>query len=135
MSTDAVYTTVRAFLEQNWDRGSAAMTWENEEFTPPQSAWIFVAMDDSAYDQISIGSGNPATELWRETGAVLFRVNVPEGAGTLKADQLVSELRALMLGLYLPNNIRFDSMPTVGRGRGEDGTWYGVWLRCGWIRD
>ncbi len=136
MSTDAVYTTVRAFLEANWDRAAAPMAWENEEFTPPtRLPWIFVVMDDSDYDQMSIGTGSPTTELWRETGGLLFRVSVPAGSGTLVADRLVSDLRYMMLGLQLPNDIRFDSMPTVGRGRGEDGVFYGVWLRCGWIRN
>jgi len=141
VSTYDVLTAVRGYLESNWDIAAVPIAWENEEFVPPSRPggggipWIYVALDDTDFEQISIGSGAPETELWRETGAVLFRVNVPVNAGTLDADRIIGDLRNLMLGLTLPANIRFESMPTVGRTRGEDGNWYGIWLRVAWVSD
>lgn len=136
MTVEAVYQAVRTFLEDNWDTDKAALTWENEPFQPPSGEpWIFVEMDDSDYEQMSLGSGAPALELWRETGAVLFRVNVPINSGVVKAGELISDLRALMRGVYLPDNTIFTSMPTAGRGAGDDGNWYGFFLRVLWTRD
>lgn len=137
MSSDVVYSAVRAHFTANWT--ATVVIWDNEASQPPNpasvSSWLFITEDDSDFDQISIGSGSSATELWRETGAVLIRINVKQGTGLLLASQLVTQVRTFLLGLELPGAIRFDSMPTVGRGQHEDGNWYGIWLRAGWTRN
>jgi hypothetical protein len=96
---------------------------------------VFVALDDSDFSQESIGAGSAQANLWRETGALLFRINTPIDTGTLRADALVAQIRNLMLGLILPNNIHFTDMPTVGRSAAEDGNWYSVWVRVLWVSD
>jgi hypothetical protein len=140
MSTYDVYTALRGYIESIWDFSAIPIAWENEEFKPPSTdgfgqPWVFIQLDDTDFEQESIGSGAPETELWRETGAVLFAVHVPVNSGTLRADAIIGDIRNMMLGLTLPANIRFQSMPTVGRGRGEDGNWYRIWLRVGWVSD
>ncbi len=140
MSSDTIYTAVHDYLSLQWT--STPIAWENEAFTPPIAndgspmPFLIVEIEGTGYDQMSIGSGGSATELWRESGTVFGHVLVPAGTGSTVARQLATAFITLLRGLRLPPNVRFQSM-SIGAGQtgSENGALWGMTAWADWIRD
>jgi hypothetical protein len=139
MSSDIVFAAVHDFLAVQWT--ATPIAFENEPFVPPVTGgiplpFIIVEVEGTQYDQLSIGSGASATDLWRESGAVIAHVMVRAGTGSLIARQLAMALATLLKGLVLPPSIRFQDL-SIGAGQAgsEDGNYWCMTLRAEWIRD
>lgn len=141
MSSATVYTAIKSFLTANWS--ATPIQWENETFEIPQpteypatpASWLSVEFSGGAYEQMSIGSGSPANERWKEGGSVLIYALVQSGAGTLVCHQHVETLIGLFKGLVLPNGLLIQSMRPGDGGPGdENGNWWQIPLRIHWDR-
>lgn len=129
MSTVAVYSAVRAYLEASWT--DTPLVFENEA-ADPASSYVYVEVFSNSYDQISIGSGSPSTERWREEGAILLHVHVELGTGGLLPHQHATALTNLLKGLELPGDVRFRGM-SIGPGE-TDGQFFRLTCRAEWVR-
>lgn len=143
MSSDVVYTTIRAQLEPSWT--ACPILWENEKFpTDPDPgdktvAWIAVEISGSLYQQASIGSVPVSSNLWREEGAVWFHVFVPAGTGSVKARQLAKQICDVFKAASLTTTLgalRFYG-GSIGMGEKlpEDGNWWRVSATLDWKAD
>jgi hypothetical protein len=141
MSSDVVYSAVRAWFDANWT--ATPVAWENETFEPPvltaypaaPAAWLEVELIGNSYDQMSIGAGGGAAERWAEGGAVLIFGLVQAGAGSLVIRAHLTRLAEQLRGLELPGGIRFRSMAIGDGGPGDDdGNFWQLTLRADWLR-
>lgn len=140
MSTDVVYTAVRTFLEAQWTQ--TGLAWENEAFTPQTDAngnplpYVSVEIAGNIYHQMSIGTGAPSNDLWREEGHVWLHVFVPTGSGSLTGRQLATALVDLFRGTTLDPAIEFrDISVGLGQPSSEDGAWWELSCSIEWIRN
>lgn len=129
MSTVTVLSAVRTFLEANWV--ATPLVFDNEA-ADPSGPFVRVEVFSNSYDQISIGSGHPTTERWREEGAVLLHVLVEMGTGALLPHQHATTLTDLLKGLQLPGDVRFRGM-SIGPGE-SDGQLFRLTCRADWVR-
>lgn len=137
MSSDTAFTAIKNFLVANFT--SAPLVFENDPAyqTPePPSPWVLVEIYGSMFDQVSMGSGMPVTDKWREEGAVLCHVMVPVGTGSLTGRQLATTITNLFRGLSLSPDIRFADL-SIGSGmvQIEDGNYWPLSCRMEWARD
>lgn len=140
MSTAAVYSAVRTYLEANWT--TTPLRWENETFTIPVDAdgvpqpWVDVEITGTEYDQASLGAGTVASNLWREDGMLWLHVMVPSGSGSGVARTHAANLAALFRGLDLDPDIVFRTM-SIGLGSpgDDDGNWWRLSLSIEWQSD
>lgn len=133
-----VFTAVQTFLADNFV--AAPVTYENDAFAPPDPnsvnpTWVYIEVYGYSYDQVSYGSGAPATDLFREEGAVLLHVMSPVNSGSLKGRQIATQLGALFKGRKLEPDIRFANL-SIGSGMAqlEDGQWWPLTVRAEWAR-
>lgn len=137
MSSDAVFSAVKAFLDAEWT--ATSLCYENETFDLPQppAAFVLVEMYADFDQQITIGTGSPTTEVWRESGAVLLHVMVPTGTGSLTARQHATALADLFRGRLLAGEtIRFyDLSIGLGGPGSEDGTYWRLTVRADFLRN
>ncbi|MGE0425408.1 MAG: phage tail terminator-like protein, partial [Reyranellaceae bacterium] len=125
MASHLVYDAVRAHLDATWT--ATPLVFDNEDAAPdgrrPQDGadpWVMVEMTGDFYDQASIGSGNPATDLWREEGLVFMTVMVRAGTGSRSARAYAKQLCDLFRGVELADGtIRFGD---ASIGLGEEAT-------------
>lgn len=142
MSSDVVYTAIRAMLDPSWT--ACPLRWENETFTPADPAdktVVFAAVEisGSSYEQASIGAAPAAANLWREEGAVWFHVFVPAGTGSTKARQVAKQLCDVFRGQTVQTTLgalrfRRSSIGTGERAT-EDGNWWRVSAEVEWQAD
>jgi len=143
MASDTAYSSVRTFLEENWttikllfDNENVASDGETrvEQGTDP---WIMVEMTGDFRDQASIGAGDPADDLWREGGQILFTVMVKSGTGSRLARQYARQLSDLFRGLELSNGTLRFLGGSIGLGEisTRNGKWYGLPLNIDYELD
>jgi hypothetical protein len=141
MSSDAVYSAIRAYLEPAWT--ATPLAWENENFEMPVDGvgnrlpWVAVEITGNLYSQASIGAGSASANLWREEGLLWLHVFVPSGSGSLVARQYARQLADLFRGLSLSaGTLRFRDA-SIGRGQpgNEDGTVWGLSVSIDWQHD
>lgn len=136
MASDTVFTAVKTYLTANFS--ACPLTWENDAYQPasPPAPWMLIQFEGDLFEQITIGAGTPAANLWREQGAVLAHGFVPSGTGSLLARQNLVAMATLLRGLELTPAIRFRAMSIGDYGAGsEDGNYWGLSLRADFIRD
>ncbi len=136
MASDVVFTAVQDFLSANFT--TCPIVYENDigALPDPPSAWVYTEIYGVFYDQQSFGSGVPASDHWREEGAVLMHVMTPVGTGSLRGRQIATELATLFKGLKLaPDDIRFADL-SIGGGMTaqDDGNFYPLTVRAEWAR-
>lgn len=141
MSSDVVFSAVRAYLDANWS--ACPITYENETFSFPAmvdhpgtpATWIYAHFVGTQYDQASLGSGNASLERWVEEGYMLFEVYTQAGSGSLLARQRATALATLLRGVVLGGNIRMNTM-SIGDGSDglDNGKWWGLTLRVEFAR-
>lgn len=142
MGSDVVYDAVRAHLEANWT--ATPLVFDNEDAAPdgrrPQEgagAWVMIEMTGNFYDQASIGSGSPVTDLWREDGLVFMTVMVRAGTGSRTARAYTKQLCDLFRGVELADgSIRFrEASIGVGEKATPDGNWFGLPVQVAYEAD
>jgi hypothetical protein len=139
MSTDVVYSAIRGYLDANWQ--TCPLRYENEPFVPPLNGdnvpqpWVAVEIAGNSFDQVSIGTGVPSNDRWREEGMLWMHVFVLVNTGSLLARQYASTLIDLFRGTQLDPLIEFRDM-SVGLGApgSDDGNWWCVSAAVEWIR-
>lgn len=138
MSSDVVFAAVQEYLTTNFS--AVPLTYENDLFDPPSPnaanpIWIYVEVYGVTYNQASMGSGTPQTDLFREEGAVLFHIMSPINTGSLKARQIGTVLVSLFKGLRIEPDIRFGDL-SIGEGtvQLEQGNWWPMTCRVLWAR-
>lgn len=99
MATDIAFDLLRAFIEAQWpdQAETCPISWDNEPFTPPApyddedrpQHWVKVLIDGHLWDQQSIGTGDPRSERWVETGELIVLVMVPVGTGSRLCRQVL----------------------------------------------
>jgi hypothetical protein len=141
MSSDVVYSAIKAYLTANWT--TTEIAWENENFQSPLSsdgsptAWVAVEITGNLYSQASIGAGTASGNLWREEGLLWLHIFVPTGSGSLVARQYAKQLADLFRGLSLSGDtLRFRDA-SIGRGQpgSEDGLYWGLSVSIEWQHD
>ncbi len=135
MSSDIVFTAVQNFLYANFT--TAPLSFENEtpSLPEPPSLWVWVEIYDIMYEQVSMGSGHPTSDLWREEGAVIAHVMVPVNTGSLLARQVATQIARLFVGLQLQPGIRFERCTIGGSPEIGDGNFWPFDVRVEWCRE
>lgn len=136
MSSDVVFTAVQDFLTANFN--TCPVIYENDIGTlpDPPSPWVMIEIYGNFYNQMSMGSGIPSGDHWREEGAVLMHVMTPVGTGSLRGRQIATQLAELFKGLKLAGpDVRFADL-SIGGGmtQTDDGNWYPLSVRAEWAR-
>lgn len=135
MSSDIVFTAIQDYLVANFT--AAPLVFENDPpFLPePPSLWVWVEVYDIMFDQVSMGSGSPLTELWREEGSVICHVMAPTGTGTSAARTMATNIARLFVGLQLQPGIRFQRISLASDTDSWDGNYWGFSCRAEWWRE
>lgn len=92
------------------------LIFENEDWPQPDIPELFVYVEifGTFYDQMSIGSGTQAGNLWREGGSVDMHVMMPKGVGTRQARVLAKQLADIFRGQEI-GSVRFRNA-SIGAG-------------------
>lgn len=150
MATIYAFDAIRAFIETGWADASPTcpLTWDNEPFAPPQpygptasgagaaavNAWGRVLIDGDLWSQESIGTGDPVTERWDETGSVIVFVFAPVDNGSRLNRELLTAFAEMCRGRDANGiefqDIRFDPIGA----KDESGNWWGMHIVIDWIR-
>ncbi|MDO9712454.1 phage tail terminator-like protein [Paracraurococcus lichenis] len=135
MSSATAFAAIHDYLTAGWS--NTPLVFENEIFDLPAvpTPWVMVEVYGDSDEQISLGAGSAAANRWREEGAVLCHVMVPQGTGTLTARIHAEGLADLLRGVELAGDVKFRRM-SIGAGTAgtEDGTYWVVTLRAEWTR-
>jgi len=133
MASDLVYDAVRGHLLENWVE--TPLVFDNEDAAPDgvrpqdgQAPWVQVEMTGDLYDQESLGSGSPATDLWRERGLIFMTVMVRSGTGSRLARRYAKQLCDLFKGADLAGGTLQFVEASIGLGEKTtpDGNWFGL---------
>lgn len=135
-SVDVAYEVLRAWFEANWS--ATARRYENELLDPPAdlAPFVFFEVFSEFLDHSDIGSGDPATNAWREEGEVVFHVMVATGTGSRVARQLAEQLAMSLRGLTLSSGVRIADL-SIGAGEEltGDGNYFDLPLAARWVRE
>lgn len=135
MSSPEAYAVIKGVFDANWTTTPAYFENADWDLSASPAALVYVEVFSSFFDQASIGSGEPADNLWREEGQILAHILVPNGTGTVTARTLAKAVANLFRGKDI-SGIRFGA---ISLGAGEPGTTDGNYFRMTstieWERD
>jgi hypothetical protein len=151
MATIQSFDAIRAFIAANWPDvapQACPLQWDNEPITLPQpfgptdpatnlpapNAWGRVLIDGDLWEQAGIGTGDPATDLWEETGSVILFVFTPVNTGSRLNRELLTAFAEMCRGQDIGGiefqDIRFDPIGA----KDDAGNWWGMHIVIDWKR-
>jgi hypothetical protein len=133
MSSASVKAAVRGHLAAHWDPAAAAIREANSDFQPGGRPWFELRFPGSRTERQDIGE--PDHPLWRETGAFMVDVYVPQGIGADAAEQLGEQVAALFLGRSIDGvecQERLDGVAGEREPAGVPGPWWGLSFGIGY---
>lgn len=104
------------------DNWSTPFQFENESFTPPQTAWARLVVRHSVSAQETLGgTGNRRFE---RTGSTLIQIFTPTNQGTAEGETLAVQARELFEGKTLVDHpVHFGAVTISEDGVTPDGEW------------
>lgn len=151
MASIHAFNSIRSFIAANWSDitpRACPLAWDNEPITKPEpfgptnpstgaatiNTWGKVLVDGDLWSQESIGTGDPASERWDETGSLMVFVFAPVGAGSEPNREVLTAFaemcRGQDTGAIEFQDIRFDPIGA----KDESGNWWGMHIVIDWIR-
>lgn len=127
MSSAAVAEAFRDRLAAEWPAGRYPIREANTDFDPGGRPFAELAFPSAEYSRGAIGDN--ASPLWRETGAVMCHVFVPQGHGDAGLRSLADTLAAIFLRWPDPPEglTIYRRLPGSTGGRTVQGRpWHGV---------
>lgn len=123
MSYEAVRKEIQAHFASNFDGvTSDKIAWDNVSFTPEEGeSWVRFSVQNNLSNYVSIGG--PSVKV-RKFGIVFVQIFVPQGQGTLAADQIVDKVSNVLEAEQLSSGctLQETSVQNVGNING----WYQV---------
>lgn len=123
MSYETVRKEIQAYFANNFDGvTSDKIAWDNVSFTPEEGeAWVRFSVQNNLSNFISIGG--PSVKV-RKLGIIFVQVFVPQGQGTLLADQIVDKVSNTLEAEQLTSG--FTLQETSVQNVGNNNGWYQV---------
>lgn len=124
MSFEQVRINIQKHLSENFDEVAAtAIAWDNVKFQPTiGTPWVRFSIQGNISNFVSIGGVNVKT---RRLGLLFAQVFIPEGTGTLRANQIADAVKTVVEATQLATGENFKAATQIEIGNSSAG-WYQV---------